>query len=380
MLEIKDLELKIENKILFNINLEINKGEYFVLLGPSGVGKTLLIEAVINLRRPYKGRVFLDGKDITSLPPENRPISYLPQDSFLFPHLGVKDNILFGARERKIRINEQNKRFNDLVSVLNIKNIIGRGDIMTLSLGEQQRVALARALIVNPEILFLDEPFASVDEYQKRILQVKLKEINRLFEITIFHVTHDREEAFMLGDRLAIMIDGKIRQTGTRDEIYYHPTSIEVARFMLNQNIFTGEIAGMQNDDLLIKTEEGLEFKAQKPGKKFKEKDKIFCGIRPEEIAVIRPDRPLKPMLEDNLFEGEISEIFEKGGNHIIILKLIDKNFLLEVIVPNCAYRDMNISTGKIIQVCLKKNSIWVLPQKETCNLNLPTSSNKLKT
>ncbi|MDD5773684.1 MAG: ATP-binding cassette domain-containing protein [bacterium] len=361
MLEIKDLQIKIDNKILFNVNLNINKGEYFVLLGPSGVGKTLLIETIINLRKPYKGCVLLDGKDVTSLSPENRPVSYLPQDSFLFPHLGVKDNIYFGARERKIPVAEQNKRFDDLVSVLNIKNIIGRDDVRTLSLGEQQRVALARALMVKPEILFLDEPFASVDEYQKRILQLKLKEINRLFKITIFHVTHDREEAFMLGDRLAIMIDGKIRQIGARDDIYYHPTCIEVARFMLNQNIFSGKILEVTGEEANIEIKKGLILKALNRSKKFNAGDQVYCGIRPEEIAVIRPDRPLKPMLQDNLVKGEISEIFEKGGNHILILKLLDKDPDIEVVIPNCAYRDMETAVGKIISVCLKKNSIWIL-------------------
>ncbi|MFH1287873.1 MAG: ATP-binding cassette domain-containing protein [bacterium] len=374
MLEIKDLQIKIDNKILFNVNLNINNGEYFVLLGPSGVGKTLLIETIINLRSPFKGNVFLNGKNITCLPPESRPISYLPQDSFLFPHLGVKDNILYGARERKIPVDEQNKRFDDLVAVLNIKNIIGRDDVRTLSLGEQQRAALARALMVNPEVLFLDEPFASIDEYQKRILQLKLKEINRLYKITIFHVTHDREEAFMLGDRLAIMLDGKMRQIGLRDEIYYNPNCIEVARFMLNQNIFSGKIMERKDNEVLIRTKDGLSLKAQvkiplnPPLTKgeiggFNGKDEVFCGIRPEEIAVIRQDRPLKPIVQDNLVEGEIAEIFEKGGNHILILKLLDKNLNIEVIIPNCAYRDMEISAGKKIGVCLKKNAIWILPK-----------------
>lgn len=361
-MELKDLQIKIDNKILFDVNLSINKGEYFVLLGPSGVGKTLLVEAIINLRKPYRGSVLLDGKDVTSLSPENRPVSYLPQDSFLFPHLGVKDNILFGARERKIPIDEQNKRFDDLVSVLNIKNIIGRDDVRTLSLGEQQRVALARALMVNPEILFLDEPFASVDEYQKRILQLKLKEINRLFKITIFHVTHDREEAFMLGDRLAIMIGGKIRQIGVRDEIYYHPSCIEVARFMLNQNIFSGTVIEVNDEEISVEIDKSFVLKTLNRNKNYKTGDLVYCGIRPEEVAVIRPDRPLKPMLEDNLVEGKISEIFEKGGNHILILKLLDKDPVIEVIIPNCAYRDMKTAVGKIIEVCLKKNSIWILP------------------
>lgn len=339
MLKLENLQVKINNKILFDISLEIKNGEYFVLLGPSGVGKTVLVETIIDLKK-------------------SRPIGYLPQDLFLFPHLNVRDNILYGARERKIPVDKQRKRFDDLVSVLNIENIISRNDVGTLSLGEKQRVALARALIVEPEILFLDEPFASIDEYQKRILQLKLKEINRRYKITIFHVTHNREEAFMLGDRLAIMIDGKIRQVGTHDEIYYRPNSIEVARFMLNQNIFEGEIVEIKHDEVLIKTKDGLDLKANREVMDYKE---VFCGIRPEEIAVIRPDRPIKPLVEDNRFRGKVSEIFEKGGNHIIFLE-IQNSTLLEVVVPNCAYRDMEIGVGKTIEVCLKKSSIWVLP------------------
>lgn len=337
MLKLENLQVKINNKILFDINLEIKGGEYFVLLGPSGVGKTVLVETIINLEK-------------------SRPIGYLPQDLFLFPHLNVRDNILYGARERKIPVDEQGKRFDDLVSILNIENIISRDDVRNLSLGEKQRVALARALIVKPEILFLDEPFASIDEYQKRILQLKLKEINRRYGITIFHITHNREEAFMLGDRLAIMINGKIQQIGTHDEIYYHPNSIGVARFMLNQNIFEGRIEKTDYDEVLIKTKEGVELRA-----KSEITGEVFCGIRPEEIAVIRPDRPIKPSVEDNRFNGKVSEIFEKGGNHIIFLEIRNR-VLLEVIIPNCAYRDMEIGVGKTIEVCLKKSAIWVLP------------------
>jgi ABC-type Fe3+/spermidine/putrescine transport system ATPase subunit len=224
---------------LRDVDLTLRRGDYLTLLGPSGAGKTVLLEAIMGLTRPSRGRIFLNGEEATFVPPERRGISYLPQDLALFPHLSVRDNILFGARMRGMGEGEMSERLGELVTLLDLGGIIGRGGVGTLSGGEKQRVALARALMPRPSILFLDEPLSALDAFIKRQLQVKLRDINRSLGVTIIHVTHDRQEAFMLGEKIAVLIGGCLQQVGSRDEIYYRPASLDVARFLLTRNIFT---------------------------------------------------------------------------------------------------------------------------------------------
>jgi ABC-type Fe3+/spermidine/putrescine transport system ATPase subunit len=224
--------------VLGPIDLALDNQSYLTILGPSGAGKTIFLEACMGLIPPASGQVWLNSKNATHIPPEERQISYLPQDLALFNHLSVRENILFGARKRKLPREVVQQRFEDLLGLLDLENVIDRQSLSSLSGGEKQRVALARALLPGPRLLFLDEPFSALDANIKRLLQVKLREINQQLGVTILHVTHDQEEAFMLGEKIAVMINGKFRQIGERDEIYYQPSTLEVARFLRNQNIF----------------------------------------------------------------------------------------------------------------------------------------------
>lgn len=342
------------------IDLDLEQESYLTLLGPSGSGKTLFLETCMGLIASNSGNIWLNGQDVTSLRPEQRHLSYLPQDLALFPHLNVRENILFGAKRRGIDKKTTEDHFNNLQELLDLNYIIDRADFTSLSGGEKQRVALARALLPQPRVLFLDEPFSALDATIKRLLQVKLREINQRLGVTILHVTHDQEEAFMLGEKIAVMIQGKLCQVGSRDDIYYRPETLEVARFLRNQNILEMTVEKIGTDGtmhmansikLTIPAHQGAS-----PGQQF------AIGIRSEEVIVIRPNKPIGPDLQDNLFQGTVTDILAFGGTHTLCVKLRGSDVSIDVELPNCAMRDLGYAIGDDLQICLRKRSLWSLP------------------
>lgn len=218
MLEIKNIRLELGKFTLNDLELEINLGEYFVILGPSGSGKTVLLETIAGLYTPDKGDILYNKEDIVCLAPEKRDIGFVYQNYELFPHMTVKDNITFGLKIRGTKKNDISKKLKRLVSILKIEHLLERYP-KKLSGGEKQRVALARALIISPRILLLDEPLSALDVMIKSELQKEIKNIHNEFKPTIIHVTHDIEEAIFLADRIGIMKDGNILEVLDLDSI-----------------------------------------------------------------------------------------------------------------------------------------------------------------
>ena len=243
MIEIRDLGLRRGGFSLRGIGLKVEAGECFVVVGPSGAGKTLLMESILGVHQPDTGQVLVDGQDMTRLPPEQRGFSYLPQDLALFPHLGVHDNIAF-ARQRRAPHEEVVRAVREAAGWLGIDHLLERRSIAHLSGGEKQRVALARALVATPRALFLDEPFNSLDSALRVELYRELGELRRRMRLTTVLVTHDHDEAFVLGDRMAVMLNGSIVQVGTPDEVYRHPATVDVARLLLVENLLQAECVG----------------------------------------------------------------------------------------------------------------------------------------
>lgn len=342
------------------IDIDLTGDSYLTLLGPSGAGKTLFLETCMGLIAPSGGRIWMGGEDVTRATPEKRQISYLPQDLTLFPHLDVRQNILFGAKRRQLNRDFVSTRLAELFDLLDLHNIVHRGDVNTLSGGEKQRVALARALLPSPRMLFLDEPFSALDATIKRQLQVKLREINRQLGVTIIHVTHDQEEAFMLGELIAVMIRGQLHQVGSRDDIYYRPATIDVARFLRNQNIFDMTVADIMPDGSLLLVN-GIQLVARGPAGA-RRGSRTAVGIRSEEVMVIRPDRPIGPDLQDNLFHARVEDILIFGGTHTLCVRLQDSDITVDVELPNCAMRDLGYTIGDRLRVCLRKRSLWTIP------------------
>jgi len=216
---------------LRDLSLGIDKGEYWVILGPSGCGKSVLLQTIAGFFSPERGRILVDGRDITALPPEKRRMGLVFQQSALFPHRSVRDNIAYGLRARGTAAPEIARTVDELVERLHLGPVIPR-PVATLSGGEAQRVAIARALAIHPDLLLLDEPMSALDHNTRIELQAELGRLHRELGLTTLHVTHSREEASALGDHIAIMLDGRIVQRGKIAEVQAQPRCPFVARFL----------------------------------------------------------------------------------------------------------------------------------------------------
>ena len=236
MIEIKNLYGALGEFHLRDINLKVNKGEYLAILGPTGAGKTVLVEYVVGIYKPNKGSILIDGEDITSLYTEERNIGYVPQDYALFPNLTVERNISYGLEARNMRPENVSSIISEIISQLKIDYIRHRMPL-NLSGGEKQRVALGRAMATEPRVLLLDEPLSALDENLRTELARELRRMQRDVNGTFIHVCHNFEEASDAADQIAIMNDGRIIQTGTLKEIMDKPKNEFVARFVKSQNV-----------------------------------------------------------------------------------------------------------------------------------------------
>lgn len=322
MLEIKDLSVRAGRFQLGEIFLGIRRGTFHVIMGHTGAGKTLLLECIAGLRTPHTGELLLEGKDLARLPVEQRQIGFLPQDLALFPHLTVKGNILYGLKRRNPEGDGGGHRLTELCDALGIAHLLER-DVGSLSGGEKQRVALARALAPGCRLLLLDEPFTALHRGMRRDLWFLLKGLQGNLGLTVLMVTHDVEEALFLGDMLSVMIEGSIRQTGTKREVFEEPNSIEVAQLMGIQNFFLGRILRVEKREVHVRCE-GLNgtFVGVRPlhsPTEFVEGTPVILGIRAEEVATLNEERS-KPG-SDNTLSGAVTAVLNKGGSSILFFK-----------------------------------------------------------
>jgi molybdate/tungstate transport system ATP-binding protein len=241
MIALEQVSLALGEFSLRDIDLRISKGEYLVIVGPSGAGKTVLLETIAGLRFPDSGRILLGGTDASSISPEDRRIAIVYQDYSLFPHMTAFENIAFGLRLRRIAEPETEQRVRSLLREFNIAHLTGHYP-SSMSGGEQQRVALARALAVKPEILLLDEPFAALDPWTREECMRMMLAVKKSQDLTIIQVSHSREEAYGVSDRVALIIDGCLTQTGSADDIFRNPRSPAAAHFAGIDNILRGTV------------------------------------------------------------------------------------------------------------------------------------------
>ncbi len=231
MLRVENLTVRAGDFLLQSVSLELHPGECGVVVGPSGAGKSTLLEAIAGLRQIVSGRIFLSEREITTLPPEQRGIAFVPQDYALFPHLTAQGNILLAPRLLRLPREEVTKRFEFLCDLLNLRDLLQRRPHQ-LSGGERQRVALARALMLQPQLLLLDEPFAALDPQMRPVVRRSLRQVFRTLQQTVLMVTHDLWDAAMLGDRVFVIENGRIVQQGSWAEVTANPQSDFVAEFV----------------------------------------------------------------------------------------------------------------------------------------------------
>ena len=363
MIRIEGLTLLLDTFKIIDFNIQIGEGEFHFLLGPTGSGKTLILESIIGLRKPRAGRIWIDDKEVQGIPPEFRGISYVPQDLALFPHLQVKENILFGIRARNLDMKVYEKYVQSLVEVMKIDPLLERYPAH-LSGGEKKRVALLRALAPKPKLLLLDEPLSGLDLSIKMDIQHLLKNLHSSFHTTTLCVTHDFEEVYFLGDEMTIFMDGKVEQIGKRGDVFLRPKSKKVAQFLGAKNLFRAKVLKKEESSKrCILGVNGLQFSI--PTNLYQDKTEegkeVDLFIRPEEVMIIRKGKPVKDSLKRNIFEGKILDIAEKERDHLICFQAMEDKISFEISIPNYAFRNLNLSIGKIVKIALRDESLWVM-------------------
>ena len=315
IIELKGIKKSFEDNFVAveDFNLEIKKGEFVTFLGPSGCGKTTTLRMIAGFEIPTEGEILLNGKDISTLPPNKRPINTVFQRYALFPHLNIFDNIAFGLKlQKKYSKKEIEEKVRHALDVVDLAGFEKR-NISTLSGGQQQRIAIARAIVNEPEILLLDEPLGALDLKMRKEMQLELKAMHKELGITFIYVTHDQEEALTMSDKVVVMSDGMIQQIGTPEEIYNEPKNVFVADFIGESNIFNGKMT----DRLKVKFCDA-EFECMDD---IPIGSKVDVVIRPEDIIMTDSDKGMiKGLVTSVIFKGMHYEIIvESGVNEIVI-------------------------------------------------------------
>jgi len=265
-------------------NLTVDEGEFVVLLGPSGCGKTTTLRLVAGFVRPSHGTILIDGEDVTHVAPRLRNVGMVFQNYALFPNMNVAENIAFGLRQKGMNRPTIEARVTELLDLIQMP---GRGGnpVTSLSGGQQQRVALARALAISPRVLLMDEPLGALDARLREAMQIELTAVQRRLGITTILVTHDQQEAMVLADRIVVMANGRIQQTGTAEQLYHQPRNRFVAEFLGSNNVLAGQVAkvGVQGSKILLRSGSPLWVSARRrlqPG------EAVNVAIRPQFVDV----------------------------------------------------------------------------------------------
>ncbi|MHA3734473.1 ABC transporter ATP-binding protein [Pseudomonas sp. Eth.TT006] len=339
-----------------DVSLEIKKGEIFALLGGSGSGKSTLLRMLAGFERPTEGRIFLDGVDITDMPPYERPINMMFQSYALFPHMTVAQNIAFGLQQDKIPKAEIDARVAEMLKLVQMSQYAKRKPHQ-LSGGQRQRVALARSLAKRPKLLLLDEPMGALDKKLRSQMQLELVEIIERVGVTCVMVTHDQEEAMTMAERIAIMHLGWIAQIGSPIDIYETPTSRLVCEFIGNVNIFEGEVIDdaeghatitCKDLDRQIYVGHGISTSVQDKS--------VTYAIRPEKLLVTAE----MPTCEYNWSSGKVHDIAYLGGHSVFYVEL-PSGKLVQSFVANAERRGQRPTWGDQVYVWWEDDSGVVL-------------------
>ena len=311
-LKVENLSVEVGDFRIEDLNLSVGKGEYLVVFGPSGSGKSTLLETIAGFRKPKGGRILLDGRDITYLPPERREIAVVYQDFLLFPHMSVFENIAFGLLKREKNREVVEKKVLEIAKNLGVEHLLNKKPSL-LSGGERQRVALARAVVYEPKLLLLDEPLSALDPANRERLRSFLKKAVKGRGITTIHVSHDFADAENLADKVAVLFKGKLLEVGNFEEVFFTPTSEEVAKFL--------EVNGLRGKLLKL---DGKTATIEVCGKRLISK-RVKKNAKPGEVVRL-------------LFRPEVVRL---GGDNSIgckVLEIYRERFLLKLLLNCCGF------------------------------------------
>jgi ABC-type sugar transport system ATPase subunit len=338
----------ISNKyILRDVNLTVHDGQLLALLGPTGAGKTTLLNVIAGIV-DYEGKVLFDGESVDDKPASKRGVGYVFQDLALFPHLDVASNTAYGLKVRKKPSSEIREKVDELLKLMKIEHLKNRYP-RDLSGGERQRVALARALAVSPRVLLLDEPFNNLDRCTRRYLRAEIRRMQKQLEVTTIFVTHDVEEAEEIGDNVAVIIDGKLRQVGTSGEVFSSPVDDEVADLIGSQNVLTCSSYWHIGGGLYEVNCKGTRIVVACEGSAI---NKI--AIPAKEIYFYN-GKPVGPKV--NTYKGAILEISSPSSSVVKVRVKVGENTLLAEL-PKDLFNSLGLAEGKEVFLKLKLKSI----------------------
>jgi spermidine/putrescine transport system ATP-binding protein len=338
------------------VQLGIQRGEFFSLLGPSGCGKTTTLRMVAGFETPTSGRIILEGQDVSDVPPYRRNVNMVFQQYALFPHMNVFDNIAFGPRSRRISAGEVKSRVMEMLEIVHLGGFAKRKPGQ-LSGGQQQRVALARALVNYPSALLLDEPLGALDLKLRRAMQLELKRIQRDVGITFIYVTHDQEEALTMSDRVAVMNLGRVEQLATPEEIYDRPASEFVAGFIGLANLLPATVQRADSREVALALPGGGWTAAAADGRSFNAGESVLLVLRPERLRISAdaPGEEMKGRMQarvaDTVFQGPVVrfDLQTAEGRDLVVIMLAQD-------------RPSAVGAGSEVWVTWDPESAYVLP------------------
>ncbi len=335
-----------------------------VLFGPSGSGKSLTLQAIAGIVEPDAGRIVLDAQPLydnarrLNLPPQARRIGYVPQRYALFPHLTVAKNIGFGLHA--LARQEQRRCIDELIEVFSLQGLEHRRPA-ELSGGQQQRVALARAVAMQPRLLLLDEPFAALDAPLRAALRQELLQIQGRLQLKLLLVSHDLNDAFILGQQVIVYDNGRVIQQGARDDIFFRPATRRVAELVGTGNLLPAHVEGREHDTLWLRWCNQRLATAPAP---FAPGAQVFACVRPTQILLVRPDR-LNERPRENVFAGDIVSERLQGDAYTLLVRLVGSSAVsdLEIALPAYVYHRLSLETEKRVTVELRRQVIHVMPR-----------------
>ncbi len=364
MIKVQNLAHTAGDFHLGEVSFSVRAGEYFVVLGPTGAGKTLLLESITGLHRNPPGSVWIAGQDVSGFMPEERNIGYVPQDYALFPFLTVKENILFPLRVRRRRARRGLSDYHEIVDLLKIDHLLKRGT-RDLSGGEKQRVALARALVIRPKLLLLDEPFAALHAGFRRKLWMEMRLLHRQLQTTAVHVTHDLEEAFTLCQRAAVLIDGKLEQIGSRDQVLREPSNEKVATFLGMMNVFRGRVVEIDCGRSRV----GIRCKDHQFNAPLKRElsvgDEVGFCIHPEQIRISPDASGAAARSDESRLRARLVTTVTHGTARMLYFKLLHSSctcgeYDLEVRLPHGGWEGVGVGEGEEVTLVIREEGIHV--------------------
>jgi spermidine/putrescine transport system ATP-binding protein len=313
------------------LNLKIETGEFFSLLGPSGCGKSTFLRMMAGFREVHSGSIFIDGHDMTGVPPNKRPLNTVFQSYAIFPHLNVLENVAYGLRPLGLTSEQSHKKAIEALAMVRLSDFANRMP-SSLSGGQQQRVALARALVREPKVLLLDEPLSALDKNLREEMQTELRQLQRRVGITFVMVTHDQEEALALSDRVAVMFSGRILQIDTPSRLYERPKSRQVGSFLGKMNFLEGRVERIEKETAIVSFDQTGSAQIEiDPELSLKANDAITVGIRPEKFTVELNKSTEAKTKKRNQFSGQIVDHVYGGNITQLSVRVNGQNSLILV-------------------------------------------------